>query len=940
MTRSLTARRGRDSRRGNHPKTRLRLETLEDRVMLNSGSILPSFPLPQNPNEYLTDRILVRFRENVNPQLSVQALPGASLGTRELLTGYNLWTVMLPPGVSVATAIAAYSANPNVLYAEPDYVLYASRTPNDPRYTDGSLWGLHNYGQSGGTVDADIDAPEAWDITVGSSSVVIAVIDTGVDYNHPDLAANMWRNPGEIPGNGIDDDRNGYVDDVFGYDFFANDGNPMDENNHGTHCAGTIGGVGNNGVGVVGVNWNVRIMALRFLGANGSGSTSGAIASLNYALDMGVKISSNSYGGGGFSQSFSNALDRARTLNHVFVAAAGNSGTNGASYPAAYPHDNIIAVAASDRNDNLASFSQYGNNVDLAAPGVAIWSTIRNNGYASYNGTSMATPHVAGVVGLLRAVNPNLTHQEVVSAILNNVDVKPQLIGRVVTGGRLNAYRAVNSIIPPSDTSGPFVTSHSPTGTVPGPVSEVVVTFNEAINATTFTTTDIVSFTGPGGVDLRSQITGITPSSGTATSFRILFNSQSALGNYTLIFGPDIRDVAGNPMDQNRNNTNGEVPGDRYTATFSLNETQGPRVTEHSPSGGVVGPINSLTVTFDEPIDATTFTTADIASFTGPGGVDLRSQITGISPSSGTATSFTITFNDQTARGTYRMVLGPDIRDVAGNPMDQNRNGVNGEATEDQYTAEFDIAFSRQVYHSTNVPQPILDRRTTRSVLTIPDNITISDLNVRFYITHTWVGDLRIQLQAPNGTTVTLVNYRGGSGDDFGTPTQHTELDDEAAIPISSGTAPFAGSYRPESTGPLSRFDGMNARGTWTLIVYDRANGDQGTLRAWSLVVTTDSSGGSGFRSAFASSAANSSAAASQDPTPAMFLLGGSKKAELAKSSASRKAEVNSPRVPRSAIQATDRLFAASSPGAKVSSPTAAKLSKRIDDLAAALVTG
>lgn len=917
-------------------KTRLRLETLEDRVMLNSGSILPSFPAPENPNEYLSDRILVRFRENVNPQLMVQAVAGATLGTRELLTGYNLWTVMLPPGVSVASAIAAYSANPNVLYAEPDYVLHASRTPNDPRYTDGSLWGLHNYGQSGGTADADIDAPEAWDITVGSSSVVVAVIDTGVDYNHPDLANNMWRNPRETPGNGIDDDGNGYVDDVYGYDFFANDGNPMDENNHGTHCAGTIGGVGNNGVGVVGVNWNVRIMALRFLGANGSGSTSGAVASLNYALDMGVKISSNSYGGGGFSQSFSNALERARTLNHVFVAAAGNSGTEGASYPAAYPHDNILAVAASDRNDNLASFSQYGNNVDLAAPGVAIWSTVRNNGYASYNGTSMATPHVAGVVGLIRAVDPNLSYQQVISAILNNVDVKPQLVGKVVTGGRLNAYRAVNSVVPPSDTSGPYVTSHSPTGTLAGPVSEVIVTFNESINATTFTTADIVSFTGPGGVDLRSQITGITPSSGTATTFRIQFNSQSAFGNYTLVFGPDIRDVAGNPMDQNRNNTNGEVPQDRYTATFTLNETQGPRVTSHSPSGSVVGPISNATVTFNEPIDATTFTTADIVSFTAPDGSDLRGSILSISPSSGTATTFSIAFTDQNARGTYRMVIGPDIRDVAGNPMDQDNDGVNGEVPDDRYTVDFNIAFSRSVYHSTNVPQAIRDRRTTRSILTIGDNINVSDLDVRFYITHTWVGDLRIQLQAPNGTTVTLVNYRGGSGDNFGTPSQPTVMDDEATVPIASGTAPFAGSYQPESGNPLSRFDGMSARGTWTLIIYDRANGDQGTLHAWSLVVTTDSGGSSGSR--FRSFIATSGTTNAEDKTPAVFLLGGTKTSVLQESGA-RKAEAKPPRVARSLVQATDRLFAAVSTSTKLSTAGSGKVSKRVDEVAASLLT-
>jgi subtilisin family serine protease/subtilisin-like proprotein convertase family protein len=914
------------------------LEQLEDRTLLDSSGGLPSFPFQGNPDDYLPDRIIVRFKDNVNPALAVQAVAEASLGPRELLTGYNMWTVMLPPGISVTQAIAAYRAHPGVIYAEPDYVLRAALTPNDPRFTDGSLWGLHNYGQNSGTVDADIDAPEVWDLTTGSRSVVIAVIDSGVDYNHPDLAANMWRNPGEVPGNGIDDDGNGYVDDVYGYDFFANDGDPMDENNHGTHCAGTIGAVGNNNRGVVGVNWNVSIMALRFLGANGTGSISGAIASLNYALNMGVLISSNSYGGGGFSQSFSNALDRARSMNHVFVAAAGNNGSNGASYPAAYPHENIIAVAASDRNDNLASFSQYGNNVDLTAPGVSILSTIRNNGYASYNGTSMATPHVAGVVGLLRAVNPNLTHQQVVSAILNNVDVKPQLVGKVVTGGRLNAYRAVSSILPPSDSSGPYVVSHTPSGSVTGPVSSLSLVFNKQVNATTFTLADIVSFTGPGGVDLRSKVTGITPSTGLATTFTIQFEAQVAPGTYTMVIGPDIRDASGNQMNQDRDGINGENPQDTYTATFTLVDTVGPRVTSHSPSGDVSAPVNSVTVTFDEAVNASTFTLADIVSFTGPGGVDLRSSLTGITPSSGTATTFTISFAPQNLRGTYTLVLGPDIRDVAGNPMNQDGDGVNGENPDDRYTATFNIAAERRTYDSTNVPVAIRDRRTVRSTLTINDNFTIEDVNVRFYITHTWVSDLRIQLQAPNGATITLVNYRGGSGDDFGTPTQPTEIDDEATTPISQGVAPFLGSYQPEANNPLSRFDRTNARGTWTLIIYDRANGDQGTLHAWSLVITGDAgSGSSRFRSFVA--ATGSPSGNSEQDKQAVLLLPAPGARETAGKPVEAKKTAAPVRQPRSLTQAVDRLFSGSGSTAVAEARPAAKGKAKLADLAAQMLS-
>ncbi len=349
-----------------------------------------------------------------------------------------------------------------VKVVEPNALLTLHVTPSDDRF--GSLWGLNNTGQSGGTPDADIDAPEAWNITTGSRDVVIAVIDTGVDWTHPDLVANLWWNDREIPGNGIDDDGNGFVDDVRGWDFVDNDADPMDINGHGTHVAGTIGAVGNNGFGVVGVSWNVTIMPLRFIGSNGRGSTSDAIQAVNYATmmkrDYGVNVvaTNNSWGGGGYSTALRNAINAAAAQDILFIAAAGNGDDDGRPinndttphYPASYSASNIISVAATDRRDQLASWSNYGaTTVHLAAPGVSILSTTPGNRYSTYNGTSMAAPHVSGVVALLAAANPNASAAEIKAAILNSVDPLPSLAGKTVTGGRLNAYEALLQFAPP-----------------------------------------------------------------------------------------------------------------------------------------------------------------------------------------------------------------------------------------------------------------------------------------------------------------------------------------------------------------------------------------------------------------------------------------------------------------------------------------------------------
>ena len=369
------------------------------------------------------------------------------------LSGPNTFLVSFPSGDFDVwdSAFAAFSNRAELVrYAEPDYVVFALQTqrfPNDQYFS--LLWGMHQGS------DKDIDAPEAWQIQPGSTNIIVAVIDTGVDYNHPDLTSNMWRKPGEIPNNGRDDDGNGYIDDVYGWNFYSKTKDPWDDIGHGTHCAGTIGARGNNSIGVAGVCWNVRIMALKFLGPNG-GAASDAANAIYYATRNGAKLTSNSWGGGPYSQSLKDAISDAAANGVLFIAAAGNGGAdqvgdnnnNTPTYPASYGLANIIAVAATDRDDALAGFSNYGStSVHLSAPGVDIGSTAGGD-YYFMSGTSMAAPHVSGACALIWSMYPSLTMTEVRSRILNNVDVIPSLAGKCTTGGRLNVYKALTALPP------------------------------------------------------------------------------------------------------------------------------------------------------------------------------------------------------------------------------------------------------------------------------------------------------------------------------------------------------------------------------------------------------------------------------------------------------------------------------------------------------------
>ncbi len=391
------------------------------------------------PPAYVEGELLVKFRRTAGKLARESAMsPERAEVRHRFRSGAEHWR--LGAGRTTEAALARLRSMPEVEYAEPNYILTVALLPDDPLFPE--QFALKNTGQEEGTPGADISAERAWSLSTGSDSVVVAVIDTGIDYTHPDLAANIYVNPNEIPGNGVDDDANGFVDDVHGWNFVADNNDPLDDQFHGTHCAGIIGAVGNNGLGIAGVNWHVRLMPIKFLSAAGSGPTSDAIQSIEYATLMGVDVMSNSWGGGEYSQALADAIAAAGERNILFVVAAGNNSSNNdvdPFYPAAIDLPNVIAVAATDRHDLLATFSNYGpHSVHLGAPGVSILSTLPNGKYGTLSGTSMACPHVAGAAALVRSYAPGSAVAYVRQLLLDGADRIPSMAATTVSGGRLN----------------------------------------------------------------------------------------------------------------------------------------------------------------------------------------------------------------------------------------------------------------------------------------------------------------------------------------------------------------------------------------------------------------------------------------------------------------------------------------------------------------------
>jgi subtilisin family serine protease len=407
------------------------------------------------PTDYTHTEILVRFEDNfdIAEHFNARSLRSGTQVIGELGEGFRsdsqLFEIPVNSAQSIPEIVNYYNSLEFVDYAEPNYLMETAAVPNDQFYD--LQWGFPN-----------IDAPSAWDTRTDASSVIVGVIDSGVQYDHPDLQANIWTNSGEIEGNGIDDDGNGYIDDFYGYDFDNDDSDPMDDNGHGTHVAGTIGAVSNNSIGVSGVAWNASLMSLKVIGG---GSNADVARAIDYATENGAQITNNSYGYAGNnvggSQVMSDAIGRADDAGVLYIAAAGNSRTgipasdiDGSfnSWPAEYSkvHDNVITVSAIDEDGSFASYSHWGDeSVQIAAPGTRVASTYTDSGYVYLSGTSMAAPHVAGAAALLWAERPDLSHLEIKDAILNNT--RPEHLDRV-TNGVLDLGQAMADIANGSET--------------------------------------------------------------------------------------------------------------------------------------------------------------------------------------------------------------------------------------------------------------------------------------------------------------------------------------------------------------------------------------------------------------------------------------------------------------------------------------------------------
>lgn len=414
-------------------------------------AILMTSALAQRGRKPFADgEILVKFRKGVSKKQVAEVNSALGAAVAERLGDLGWMRVAIPSGMTVEQAIESYRQNDEVEAAQPNFYYGIAATPNDPDFTNSGLYGL-----------TKISAPAAWDLSTGSTSVVVANIDTGMRYTHTDLTANVWTNPGEVNGNSVDDDGNGFVDDYYGYDFRYNDSDPFDEHGHGTHTSGTIGATGNNLIGITGVNWSVKIMTIKIYSAGGTDSTSAMLVNAyNYIRLMknrgvNIKATNNSYGdcpeACGYDQATKDALDALGDAGVLNVFAAGNNGRNidtGAPhYPGSYTNPAILTVASSTSTDARSSFSNFGTTtVDLAAPGSSIYSTTfgSNTSYGLMSGTSMATPHVTGAAALVAAQHPNLSAISLKATLMNSVDALAAWSGVVKTGGRLNVFRALS----------------------------------------------------------------------------------------------------------------------------------------------------------------------------------------------------------------------------------------------------------------------------------------------------------------------------------------------------------------------------------------------------------------------------------------------------------------------------------------------------------------
>lgn len=414
-------------------------------------------------NDVVPGEFLIQFKENTNVYRQHRILNRISIAPiKEVSKEGRIFKISRPLVERPEGSIEVLSAIREIDLVEPNRYWKLRRLPQDPAFH--RLWGLKNVGQMAmgdmpttkGVSGVDIEIEKVWETNVGSRAVKVAVIDTGVNYNHADLKPNIWVNEAELNGKpNFDDDGNGCVDDIHGCNFVSNTGDPMDDDGHGTHVAGTIGAVANNNIGVAGINWEVSLIPIKFIDDQDHGTSENAVRAIDYAVKVGARILSNSWGDYYPSEIIKQAIERAEKANALFVVACGNDTFDNdviKDYPSSYDIDNILAVAAVDNSGGLASFSNYGKtSVDIAAPGENILSTYYNPNYPglaydSESGTSMATPHVAGVAALMLAKNNSLTYQQMKKFIMDGARPLPSLKDKNLSHGMLNAYEALKLV--------------------------------------------------------------------------------------------------------------------------------------------------------------------------------------------------------------------------------------------------------------------------------------------------------------------------------------------------------------------------------------------------------------------------------------------------------------------------------------------------------------
>ena len=876
------------------------LESLESRVMLDSASAdqyathLVNWRGEQV--EAVRDSWVLTFRKEGDRQLAANrasqvaeylGLQAQSVQTTALGRFAGL---KLNGPVTQQMAAAAVQHFGWLTGFEPNAVRYQQLVPNDAQYSN--QWGHNNTGlpfqdsatgaPTAGVIGADIDAEQAWNITTGSDRVVIAVLDTGFDVNHPDLAPNLWTNPLEIPGNNVDDDGNGFVDDVNGWDFASADDDGQDNNpddpagqGHGTAVAGVIGAVGGNGIGVAGVMWNVSILPVKIFPEEGNASLLSIINAIEYITmlkrDFGVNIvaSNNSYGAlsGADANDFDDAeeiaIQNSTAAGILFVAAAGNDANNNDgpifAYPASYPNSLIISAAATNNRDRLASFSNFGlTRVDVGAPGEQVRTTAVGGGYQYINGTSFASPYTAGVIGLLASANRYATPEQLRDALYAGVDQVTALNGLVVTGGRINAFKSLSIIRVP----GPVVGAILPSPTT-APTDTIVVQFSEEIDP---------DFLFPGGVFDTSKIV-LRAANG---------DSRFDANDLYIDIGPDDVVLEGNLLTITL--ASGQLPRDAYRLTLvhdAFRDLDG-NLLNGDDTFGSDEVYDFVVVPYRGPLEPNdTISSATPVILDGEGKASYTDLVIGDGlqevqdvdifkifvngPSVITAQVFASTLPTPSGLDPYMRLFdasGVELRNndnfsaldskiqyfvaAAGNyfiavsaypntsynPMQQG-TGV-ASTSSGLYNLDLDVDTAGSDFFVANnaTPVAIPSSGLIESTIFIPDGRTVTDVDVRLNIQHSYVGDLRITLVGPTGVNVQLVNRRGGSGQNF----TGTIINQQAGTPIANGAAPFTGNYRPEQT--LASFNNLPASGLWTLRIEDLRAGDAGTLLGWDLRVT------------------------------------------------------------------------------------------------------